>query len=190
MKPPAYTCTAAVLHWAHAGLLCALFWIGLNMVDLPKGAERSAAYALHKSLGLIALLFIALRFAWRVHCPPPPHPALNAAERALVKTMHRLLYLLLALVPLTGFASVCFTSYPLAFFGVKLPKPGWPDSDLNALFGTLHKGLIATLALAVLLHLAAVVRHSLLRDGTLGRMLPWRRREKAPASEEIAAHTL
>lgn len=188
MKPPVYSRTAAALHWVHAGLLIAVFTVGFNMVDLPKGAERSAAYALHKSLGMLALLFIAARFAWRLRCPPPPHPGLNGAERALAKAMHRLLYLLLALVPLSGFAAICFTPYPLAFFGLPLPKPGWPDAHLNALFGTLHKGLLATLALAVFLHLAAVVRHSLRRDGTLGRMLPWGRGEKKAKEDPIAGY--
>jgi cytochrome b561 len=172
MKLPAYTRTAALLHWGHAALLIALVAIGLNMVELPKGAERSAAYALHKSLGLIALAVILVRLGWRLYRPPPPHPGLDGAERALANTMHRLLYLLLLLVPLTGFASICFTQYPLAFFGLPLPKPGWPDPDLNAFFGLLHKASLVTLGLAVGLHLGAVVRHSLRRDGTLGRMLP------------------
>lgn len=172
MKPPAYTRTAAALHWLHALLLAALCVVGFTMVDLPKGAERSAAYALHKSLGLVALALIAARLAWRWRCPPPPHPGVTAAERVLAKAMHQLLYLLLVLMPLAGLAAVCFTPYPLKLFGLPLPKPGWPDPDLNTLFGALHKSLLAPLALSVLLHVAAAVRHARRRDGTLGRMFP------------------
>jgi cytochrome b561 len=172
MKLPAYTRTAAALHWGHAVLLVALVVIGLDMAGLPKGPERTAAFALHKSLGLVALAVIAVRLGWRLRCPPPPHPGLDGAERALAASMHRLLYLLLLLVPLTGFASVCFTQYPLKFFGLPLPKPGWPDAELNALFGLLHKASLIALGLAVGLHLAAVLRHAWRRDGTLGRMLP------------------
>lgn len=179
IKLPTYTRTAAALHWGHVALLLVLVAIGLNMVELPKGAERSAAYALHKSFGMVALAFIVVRLSWRLHCPPPPHPGIDAAERALANTMHRLLYLLLVLVPLTGFLSICFTQYPLAFFGLPLPKPGWPDPELNALFSLLHKGSLVTLGLAVCLHLAAVVRHAWRRDGTLGRMLPRRRAPSA-----------
>lgn len=172
MKLPAYTRTAAALHWLHALLLCALFTIGLTMVDLPKGAERSAAHALHKSFGLVALAFIAVRILWRWRHMPPAHPGIKAAERVLAKAMHQLLYLLLVLTPLTGFAAICFTPYPLKLFGLPLPKPGWPDPDLNILFGTLHKGLLVALGFSILLHVAAVVRHAWRRDGTLGRMLP------------------
>lgn len=172
MKQPAYTRTAAALHWTHAGILCALFVVGITMVDLPKGAERSAAYALHKSLGLLALALVVLRFSWRLRAPPPPHPGLDTVESALAKGMHRFLYLLLALVPLAGFASICFTPYPLVFFGLPLPKPGWPDPVLNEAFGILHKGLVAALTMAILAHVAAALRHGWRRDGTLGRMFP------------------
>lgn len=172
MNLPRYTRTAAALHWGHALLLCALFATGLTMMDLPKGAERTAAYALHKSLGLLALALIAIRFGWRQYRPPPAHPGLDAAASALANTMHRLLYLLLALVPLSGFLAICFTPYPLKLFGLALPKPGWPAPELNALFGTLHKASLATLALAIGVHLAAAIRHAWRRDGTLSRIFP------------------
>ena len=173
MNLPRYSPVAAGLHWGHAALLGALFVTGLGMVDLPKGAERTAAYALHKSLGLLALGLVALRLAWRRHQPPPPHPGLDAASRTLAASMHRLLYLLLVLVPLSGFLSVSFTPYPLKFFGLPLPKPGWPDSYLNAVFSTLHQGLLLTLGLAIFVHVGAVLRHVWRRDGTLSRMLPF-----------------
>ncbi|MGE5490507.1 MAG: cytochrome b [Actinomycetota bacterium] len=172
MKPQPYTPIAAALHWVHAGLFCALVVVGVTMVDLPKGAERSTAYALHKSLGLLALILVAVRLYWRLRCPPPPHPGLDARETALARITHRFLYLLLVLVPVSGFAAICFTPYPLAFFGLPLPKPGWPDAGLNSFFGLLHKGLLASLVLAILLHLAAALRHGWRRDGTLGRMFP------------------
>lgn len=174
MKPPAYGRTSVILHWAHAGLLATLVYVGLHMVDLPKGAERSAAYAVHKSLGLLALGLVALRLAWRLYRPPPRHPGLTPSERAIAGTTHRLLYLLLLLVPATGFAAICFTPYPLAFFGLPLPKPGWPDPALNALFNSAHKASLVLLGVLTGLHLAAAALHAWRGDGTLGRMLPLR----------------
>jgi cytochrome b561 len=172
MKPPAYTPLAAALHWVHAGLLCALVAVGVTMVDLPKGTERSAAYALHKSLGLLALGLVVVRLGWRLRSPPPAHPGLDDLGTTLAKTMHRFLYLLLVLAPVSGFLAVCFTPYSLAFFGLPLPKPGWPDPALNNFFSLAHKVLVATLLLAALLHLAAALWHGWRRDGTLGRMFP------------------
>jgi len=66
-----YTWPAILLHWLEALLVVWLLWLGWTMVDLPKGAERSAAYGLHKSLGLLVLLATLLRLAWRAGHPPP-----------------------------------------------------------------------------------------------------------------------
>jgi len=172
MSPRPYTKAAMALHWGHALVIGALVVIGLSMVDLPKGPERTAAYALHKSLGLVAFGLVALRLAWRLRCPPPAHTGIDARERRLANIAHRLLYLLLVLVPATGFASICFTPYPLKFFGLPLPKPGWPDPELNQFFSMLHLDALVGLGILILAHVAAALRHAWRRDGTLGRMLP------------------
>ena len=65
MSPVRYTLPAMALHWAQAILVIWLLWLGWTMVDLPKGAERSAAYSLHKSLGLLVLVLTVLRLGWR-----------------------------------------------------------------------------------------------------------------------------
>jgi cytochrome b561 len=168
-----YSRPAMAFHWLHAFLVFALLWLGWNMVDLPKGAERSAVYALHKSLGLLTILLVLLRLGWRYRQAPPPLPGDPAAwENRLALAVHRLLLALLVVAPLCGFLAICFTSYPLSLFGLPLPKPGWPDQTLNAFFHRLHVIAVWTLTATVGLHLLGVVRHILRRDGTLRRMLP------------------
>jgi len=174
-----YGSPAIALHWLQAGLVVALLAIGWTMTDLPKGAERSAAFALHKSLGLCALALILIRLAWRRHqAPPAPAVQLTPRERRLSVAVHRALYLLLLLAPLAGYLSASFTRYPMKFFGLALPTPGWPDETLNALFNTLHKGAVWGLMLLLLLHLAGALLHALRRDGVISRMLPPLRRAR------------
>lgn len=81
--------------------------------------------------------------------------------------------MLLVLVPAAGFTSVSFTKYPLRFFGIPIPKPGYPDEALNDLFSGTHAFLAWTLAIVVVIHVAAAIRHGLRRDGTIQRMLPF-----------------
>ena len=69
MTAQRYTLPAMLLHWVQAAVVLWLLWLGWNMVDLPKGAERSAAYSLHKSLGLLALMLILQRC--RLDLPQP-----------------------------------------------------------------------------------------------------------------------
>lgn len=172
-----YNRPAIALHWLHAGLVIALLVIGWSMVDLPKGPLRTAPYALHKSLGLCALLLIFVRLTWRRYqAPPAASSMLKPWERRLSVAMHHALYLLLLVVPLAGYLSASFTKYPMKFFGLLLPSFGWPDETLNTVFNTLHKGAVWALMCLIFLHVAAALLHGLRRDGVLSRMLSWRDR--------------
>jgi len=170
---PRYSATAIAIHWLHAMLIVALLVIGWNMVDLPKGAERSAAIALHKSLGICAMLLWGVRVAIRRLTPPPAMPEiLPAASRRLATGVHHALYALMILAPLAGYLSSSFTKYPMKFFAVELPRIASPDESLNALFNGAHKAMVAALVLVILLHVAGALLHALKRDGVMSRMLP------------------
>lgn len=171
MNPIRYTLPAMLLHWVQAGLILWLLWLGWTMTDLPKGAERSAAYALHKSLGLLALLLVVVRLGWRHRNPAPP-PLGAGVEVKLAKAVHVALYAFLLLAPLAGYLASSFTQYPIRFFGIELPKAGWPDEGLNGVFKLFHEVLVWAGAGLIALHLAGVAKHLALRDGTLQRMLP------------------
>jgi cytochrome b561 len=177
MNAPRYTLPAIALHWAQAILIIWLLWLGWTMTDLPKGAERSAAYGLHKSLGLLALLLVLIRLAWRQRHPAPPSPAIGW-EAALAKATHVGLYLFLLVAPLAGYLASSFTPFALKFFGIELPKAGWPDEALNGLFKQIHWLAVWGGAALIALHVAGALKHALLRDGMLSRMLPGRLLQK------------
>lgn len=171
MNAQRYTWPAILLHWAQAVIVIWLLWLGGAMVDLPKGAERSAAYGLHKSLGLLTLLLVAGRLFWRTRHPAPAALA-TGMETRLATAVHHLLYVFLVFAPLAGFLASSFTPYPLKFFGVGMPKFGWPDESLNATFKLLHVGFVWGGAALIGLHVAGAIKHLVLRDGTMSRMLP------------------
>lgn len=169
---------AILLHWLHAVLIVALLVIGWSMVDLPKGAERSAAIGLHKSLGLCAFAIVFLRALWRWRHPPPAASAqLQPWERRLAAATHHALYLLLFVVPLAGYLSASFTKYPMKLFGLALPRIVDPDEALNAFFNSAHKVAVWSLVALVALHVAGALHHALRRDGIMSRMLPGRSRQ-------------
>lgn len=174
MSAPRYDGGAIALHWLHAILVLGLIAWGLYMAELPKGPERSFAIGLHKSFGVVALLLVALRLWWRVGHPAPPDPRLSRLEHLLAKTGHHLMYLLLLATPLAGYLSSSFTQYPMKVFGLAIPKAGWPDESLNALFNGAHKFFAWSLLALIVIHVAAVVLHGIKGKAVLGRMLPGR----------------
>ena len=176
MTTTRYTNTAILIHWLQAALVLCLLALGYWMGTLPKGPDFSAAVALHKSLGLCALLLIALRLFWRSrHAPPPEPDFLPAWQRTAARHTHRLLYVLLAAMPVFGYLSASFTKYPTKFFGLLLPRPWGPDEALNALFNGAHKIGAILLCLTLALHVGAALFHALRKDGILSRMVPGRK---------------
>lgn len=173
MNAQRYTLPAILLHWLQALLIVCLLWLGWTMIDLPKGAERSAAYSLHKSLGLLVLLLGTLRLAWRLRHPAPPSP-LTGWQARVATGVHVALYVFLFLAPLAGYLASAFTPYAIKFFGLELPKFFAADEAANGLFKWLHRIGVYGGALLIALHVAAALKHAWQKDGTLSRMLPGR----------------
>lgn len=166
-----YSWQAMVFHWAQAILIVWLLWLGWTMTDLPKGAERSAAYSLHKSLGLLALMVLAARFVWRRRSPPPP-PLAQGWEARLATATHHALYACLLLALLAGYLASSFTPYAIKFFGIETPRLFGADEMLNGVFKQMHLIFVWSIAALIALHLAGALKHALQRDGTMQRMLP------------------
>ncbi|WP_226016758.1 YceI family protein [Novosphingobium sp. FKTRR1] len=171
-----YSPAAIVLHWSIAALLAFQLSLGWRLEDLPKGAGQFAAFQLHKSVGITILLLTLIRVAIRLFVRQPvPLPA-PPPLKALVSAVHLGLYAVMLGGPLTGWALVSTAKIRLhtMLFGTvpwpDLPVPAaWhePAETIHGLLGWLLVGLFV-------LHVAGALRHHLLRDDTIGRMIPLR----------------
>jgi len=165
------------LHWAMALLIFALFALGWVAVSLPLSPLKLKLFHWHKSLGLLALLLVGLRMLWRLlDRPPRPVAGLAAWERGLARGAHLLLYLLMLLMPLSGWLINSAANFPFKPFGLfPLPDLVEPDKALQADFQLLHLTGFWLLAGLLVLHVAAALRHHFVkRNPVLQRMLPGR----------------
>jgi cytochrome b561 len=170
-----YTAPAMLLHWLTAVLVLFLFGLGWYMVDLPKGPERGANFALHKSIGILVFLLTIARLLWRYRHPAPPLPArLPSWQQRLVRTVHRLFYVLLFVHPFFGYLSAEFAGYGTKFFGIPLHNWGWKDQGINEFFTECHEVTGVILLILVICHLAGAISHLVKKgDRMVRRMLPW-----------------
>lgn len=174
-----YTPTAIALHWLVAVAIVAALALGLSMTDLPLSPRRVRWYNWHKWLGITILALSLVRLAWRFMHPPPPWPAsFDAATRRLATAGHRLLYALLFVVPLLGWAYSCATGFPVVYLGwLPLPPLAPVDESLAAVLKVLHRLAAWTLMGLAFGHVAAALRHQWVRrDPVIARMLPGRHR--------------
>lgn len=173
MPDAGYSPLAKGLHWLTAVLVFSLLALGLWMVDLPFGLPKLQAYAWHKWIGLCVLLLTIVRLASRRRAPPPALPAtVTAWERRLAPFSHGTLLALLVALPLSGWLMSSAGGVAVYWFGV-VPLPDLVPRDplLFERLRTLHHWFAWTMMAVLALHLAAVVRHDVLRrDGVFRRM--------------------
>jgi cytochrome b561 len=181
-----YHTVAIFLHWVIALGILALIVMGLAMTHLGLPAmTKFQLYQLHKSIGITVLLAVLLRILWRLTHRPPPLPAMPPLEKAAAEGTHLLLYVLMLVIPLTGWALVSVSPFnlPTVLYGlVRWPHlPVLPEltnkAHVEAVVKFIHGKLAWGLTALIVLHAGAALRHHLiLRDGILNRMLPAGRR--------------
>ena len=167
-----YTTTAIALHWIVAIVVVGQFAWGWWMQGIAKDpvGPRVDAFNLHKSVGLVLLALMLFRLGWRIAHPPPPLPSMPAWQALLARWNHGLLYLAIIVMPVSGYLGSVFSGYPVKWFGVTLPMWGERNPALKSLMSATHEIASFVLAAAVLLHVAAALRHAFARDGLVARM--------------------
>lgn len=172
-----YTRTAMSLHWLIALMLFGMFGFGLYMVELPLSPQKLKFYSYHKWAGVTVFLLVLARLAWRITHRPPALPAgMPAWQVRAAKAGHHLLYLLMVIVPLSGWLMSSAKGFQTVWFGV-LPLPDLlaKDEALGEALLLTHRLLNWFFMLVVAGHVAAALKHHFVdRDGLLSRMLPGR----------------
>jgi len=178
-----YSAGAILIHWLTAAAFA--FQIGLGWrLDGPNGPQTFAAFQLHKSVGITILLLTLARIAWRLTHRPPPLPALAPIERIGATAVHHLFYVLLILMPLSGWLIVSSSkvAIPTFLYGT-VPWPHIPGiaglapaakAMVNDVAGETHE-IMAWIALAAIaLHVLGALKHQLFERGDyLARMVPF-----------------
>lgn len=174
-----YDDVAVAIHWLTASFLFAQLYTGFVFSGMERGAARSDLFAWHKTIGATILLLSLIRLGWRLANPPPPYPDdMPRWERLAGTWNHRLFYVMLLALPLTGLAAVS-AGQPAGTTdlvgGIPLPMiPGVPGNADESL-GGVHEALVfGTIALLVL-HVGAALKHRFVdRARYAGRMPPFR----------------
>lgn len=173
-----YGLPAILLHWAMAVLLVVLIAMGLYMVGLPDvgfDREKITLILVHKALGMLALLAVVLRLAWRVgNVLPRLVAGLPDWQQVAARFVHLALYGLMFALPVTGWLMSSAGGYPVSIFGwFDLPDIVPLNEARFHLWIAVHRWLAYAMILLVVLHAAAALAHHFLfRDDTLVRM--WR----------------
>ena len=161
-----------LLHWTMALLILAMLFIGVAMVSSLSDYHRLVA--IHRPLGILLLVLVAVRLINRLLSPPPPLPAaMPAVLRLAAQASHWLLYALMFAVPVVGWAMLSAAGHPIQLVGAVYLPPILPhDRALYAVLRPAHTVLAFLLFATFLAHLGAALTHALVfKDGVFRSMV-------------------
>jgi cytochrome b561 len=167
----AYTLVARVLHWITAVLVLAMIPLGIviaNIEDLPR------LYDLHRSIGVVLLLIVLIRLAYRVTHPPLPLPRdIPLMQRLVAGFVHWTLYAVLIVQPIVGWIATSAYGAPITVFWVlALPPICREDRALSDQLFAAHAALGIALAVVISAHVGGALFHHFIRkDRVLMRIL-------------------
>ena len=162
-QPNSFGWISICLHWLTAIVITAL-WILGKSIEFQAAEAIDARRSLHITIGLIAWLLLAGRIVWRLRNAHPRATGQSALTHKLARLAHYLMLGLLALMLFSG------------------PLLAWSfsgQSALAALMHTIHATTANLLALLVLLHVLAALKHLMFNDDeTIARIFIPRRADK------------
>lgn len=175
-----YNSVTIILHWVMALAFLLMFASGITMeyVDIDKSMKYQL-FQWHKGGGVLLLLAAVLRLAVRIvrHAPPLPD-VMPALEKFMAKIGHWGLYVLMFIMPISGWLMVSSSELglPTIVFGLF----EWPHIPGVAANEAVHDGAeMAHFILAIIFglliagHIAAVVKHAVIDKENLLKRMWW-----------------
>ncbi len=155
-----YGLITRLTHWLMALAIPALFVLGLWMVTLNYYSPYyRIAPDVHRSVGMLLLFLLVLRFAWRLASPKPDDAELSPFERAASNVVHWGFYPLLLALMMSGYLISTADGRPIEVFDwfsvpSLIQKKGLEDAA-----GEVHEVLAYVTIVLIVLHAGAALKH-------------------------------
>jgi cytochrome b561 len=167
-----YGSVTKFFHWLIFLLLLGMVIFGYYLEDFPKDVQP-VTYNIHKIVGLLILLLVALRALWRAVNVKPLPINTKTWERFAEGAIHFLLYAVIIAMPIVGWIGSSAAGRPPHIGSWQLLLPVPKSESLADISFDLHEWLAIALIVLVAIHvLAALYHHYIKRDNVLVRMLP------------------
>lgn len=168
-----YGFIAKLLHWVVVLGIVAMIALGLLQDELGKGQLKEDVETLHASVGVLLLVIMIVRLAWRLINVVPAHPeGMPTMQKRIADIAHWGLYALVFVQLGSGVLGLAYDGDPLPFFGLfTVALPFAENHDLHEVFEELHEGGWIALVVLILLHVGgALYNHIVLGNDVLRRM--------------------
>ncbi|MGC2784423.1 MAG: cytochrome b [Roseiarcus sp.] len=166
-SPVRYSTSAKLMHWFVAGAVIVLLALGPVMKRLvPEGSLRDNLYNFHEALGALVLIVMVVRLARRLAFGVPvPDPSMPAIEQRASLWAQYLLYVLIIVTTVLGWAGTNAYGDPVSVFGLfDFPTILGKDQPLSDRIIVWHLICGILIGVIVALHVAGALYHWLVKD--------------------------
>jgi cytochrome b561 len=158
--PKKYSNLLASIHWIHAALLLVLLLTGgLILSNMPNTAEKIGSLQGHMLLGFAAGIIAIVRLILVLKSPKLTPLNVSAGRMQIIAWNHRLIYLFIFLVALSGMAAAKLSGTgDIVFFG----KEGELFANMSALAENakwVHMVSTKILMALIVMHIAGIVSY-------------------------------
>jgi len=170
-----YGIVSILLHWIIAIIVIGMLTLGIYMSDLPNSLYKLKLYGWHKEWGFVVLFLITLRIIWKMRNVSPSLTApIPYWQIVIAKLTHWMFYLILFVMPITGWIITSSANLPVSFFGFfVIPVITSRSKNVQHLFANIHSWVAYILIALIVLHILAALKHAFIdKDDILKRMLP------------------
>jgi len=148
-----YTTPAQVLHWLTASLVLCMIAAGIFAKQLGGTPSGDLLLRAHKVVGILTLATVLVRVCYHA-------ATARLGERQQPRpVLHHLLYVVLLIVPLIGWAGVSDLDDRTLFFGFSLPAIWREGMGYGEVLLSLHAYLAFALLMLVALHIGAAIQN-------------------------------
>ncbi len=167
-----YGAVAKFFHWLMALLLIGMYLVAYTMINLSQSNFSDSLYAFHKATGLLLLGLVALRLVWRVfNVQPTWSPSISIWQRHAANWNIVGLYILMFVMPITGFLASTLANHAIRFYGLVTISPLATNHNASKFFSKSHEICAYLLLIFFALHvIGAFYHHFFLKDDVLIRM--------------------
>lgn len=167
---------AKFCHWAIVLVVAGQFVASWFMAETRHGAPLNIFNTIHASAWSLLVIPLALAFLFMRFYKPVARPEEEQEGLApkLATAMQYALYILLFIVPISGWATMSLRHIPINFLGLfNLPVLSISNPSFLFTLGRMHGTAANLLGLLALAHAgAALYHHFILKDQVLNRMRP------------------
>ena len=157
----AYGQAGRILHWTSVALLAVIVVISAQFEGLTGGPEKSALIGRHASYGLLLLLLMLLRAAWRfTNINPVASFTIRAWQKRLAVSIHLFVYTIVISQCVIGIAQLVTHDPAITIFGtVDVGTASAGNAGIRELLRDWHAGIARLIYITISIHVCAAIYH-------------------------------